>query len=308
MAGKKGLTKDEHTIAEHRLKTNDGKYSLYVQEWGNRSVAPILYLHGGPGAGCSNKHKRLYDPQKHRVVFFDQRGAGNSTPKGRTKDNNTQKLVDDIKLIKLKLGIKKWSVHGGSWGSTLALCYAIDYPKDVTDMILRGVFLGSTQEIDWFERGGYRIFFPEVWEYFIKGVPKKYLDNPGAYHREQIQKHRSKKSAYIYTEAESQVIPLDHRFQLSEYEEYDISYAKIISHYMGSACFLKPDYIINNAGKLTMPIYIVQGRYDMVCLPQNAYALQKALPNSKLHWALAGHSGSDRSIYDITKTLINLIY
>lgn len=307
MSKNEGLTKDKHTISEHRIKTADGLHTLYVQEWGNPKGVPILFLHGGPGGGCYDGHKDNFDAKKHYVVFFDQRGAGKSKPKGSRKNNTTQKLIEDIELIRGKLGLKKFLVHGGSWGSTLALCYGIAFPKNVSGMILRGIFLGTDEEREWFEKPGYSRFFPDIMNFYTEGVPKQYLNKPGVYHRKQILEKNSKKSAYQYAEIESQVLKLDHRFKPAVYKDYDTSYAKIISYYMDNSCFLKPNYILANAKKLTMPIYIIHGRYDMVCLPKAAYALDKALPNSKLYWTIAGHAGSDRSSYDVAKTLVDLV-
>ncbi len=308
MSDQKKFTRDEHTINEHRWRTADGHHNIYVQEWGNNKGTPIIFLHGGPGAGLSNKHRDHFDPKKHYVIFFDQRGAGNSTPKGSTQHNTTDHLIDDIELIRSKLGLEKFALYGGSWGSTLALMYGISCPQRVSKMLISGIMLGTKEELDWFDDAGYRIFYPEVYKFYTKNIPKKYLDHPGAYLRQQILEKNSKKAAYHYTEGEGSIIPLDHRFKPRDYADYDISYARIIAHYISNNCFIKDGYILKNADKLTMPIHIVHGRYDMVCLPMSAYALHKALPNSELHWTLAGHSSSDRSNYDVNQTLIRLIF
>lgn len=308
MAKEEGISKDEYTIKEHRFRTEDGEHVLYVQEWGNSKGSPVLFLHGGPGAGCWDKHKNNFDPKKNHVIFLDQRGSGRSKPKGSIKANTTQHLVNDIELIRKKLNIKNFSIYGNSWGSTLALCYGIAYPDRVKNMIISGIFLGTDKECGWFERVNYKDFFPEIWEMYIEDVPKQHLDNPGAYHAEQIKKG-SKKSAYQYTEAEGLVLSLDDRNKPSDFDAYDrMSYAKILSHYISNRCFLEDEFVLKNAHKLTMPINIVQGRYDMVCPPINAYRLHKTLPDSKLYWSLAGHKGSDRSSHDILKTLIDIVY
>lgn len=305
----RGLTKDRHTIAEHHFTTKDGIYKLYVQEWGNKEGKPIISLHGGPGAGSSDSHKIPYDPTKHYVVFFDQRGCGQSEPLASTKNNQTKYLIEDINLIADKLGLETFSVHGGSWGSTLALYYGIANPERVENMVLRGVFLGTKAEIDYFETAGYKKFFPEAYEFLVQDVPEEHKDNPGAYHRKQLVENKSAMSAYRYTEAEMDVLKLDSHYVPPEFtEEYDITYGTIITHYMDNGCFIEEGHILKNADKLTMPIHIIHGRYDMICLPVNAYNLHKALPNSTLHWTMAGHSGSDRSNYDVMHTINQLIY
>lgn len=305
----KGLSKDSHTISEHRFKTNDGLHKLYVQEWGNKKGKLIISLHGGPGATSSDSHKIPYDPAKHYVIFFDQRGCSLSEPTASTKNNETGYLIDDIGMIADKLGMKTFALHGGSWGSTLALCYAIAHPERVENMVLRGVFLGTKAEIDYFEKAGYQKFFPEAYEFLAQGVPAKYKDNPGAWHRKQLVEKKSAKSAYRYTEAEMDVLKLDSHYVPPEFaEDYDLTYGTLITHYMNSGCFIKEGHILKNAGKLTMPIHIVHGRFDMISLPINAYNLHKALPNSTLHWTMAGHSGSDRSNYDVMRTINQLIY
>ena len=305
----KRLSKDEHTIAEHRIKTADGYHKLYVQEWGNPDGVPIVYLYGGPGAGCSDGHKQPYDPAKHYVIFFDQRGCGRSEPIPSLKNNDTGRLIEDINAVADKLGLKTFSLNGGSWGSTLALCYAIAHPKRVESMVLRGVFLATKAEIDYFEKGGYKQFFPEAYEFLAEDVPEAHKDNPGRYHRKQFIEKKSAKSAYRYTEAEMDVLKLDSHYVPPEFtEDYDITYGTVITHYMNNGCFIEEGHILKNSAKLTMPIHIVHGRYDMICLPINAYSLHKALPDSTLHWTMAGHSGSDRSNYDVQSTIYQLIY
>ncbi|MBW3568657.1 alpha/beta fold hydrolase [Candidatus Parcubacteria bacterium] len=305
----KGINKDEFTIAEHRFKTNDGIHKLYVQEWGNPDGTPILFLHGGPGSRCSDRHKIPYNPKKHYVIFFDQRGCGQSQPNASLKHNETNYLIEDMELIRNKLKLKSFSINGGSWGSTLGLCYAIAHPDRVISMVLNGVFLATKAEIEWFERGGYKQFFPEVFEFLATGVPDSHLNNPGAYHRQKFITEGRKESAYRYSEAELKVLRLNNQYIPPPYSnEYDTTYGTLITHYMDKACFIKENYILKNASKLTMPVHIVHGRYDMVCQPINAYNLHKKLPESNIYWTMAGHAGSDRSNFDVLSTIYQLIY
>ncbi len=303
------INPDPFTVAEHHFKTTDGLYNIYVQEWGNKNGKPIIFLHGGPGAGCSDRYKQPYDPKKHYVIFFDQRGCGLSQPVGEIRSNTTDYLLKDIGLIADKLNLESFSINGGSWGSTLALCYAISNPARVTSMVLSGIFLATKEEIDYFERGGYKQFFPEVYEFLAEGVPEDHQIKPGDYHRRRFIEQESVESAYRYSEAELAVLRLNNQYVPPPLtEEYDTTYAKLITHYMDNNCFIKDGYILENSDKLSMPIHIVHGRYDMVCLPINAYKLHKALPNSQIYWTMAGHSGSDRSNYDVLSTIYKLIY
>jgi proline iminopeptidase len=279
MAKLEGLSKDERTIAEHRIKTADGLHTLYVQEWGNPGGAPILFLHGGPGGGCDDGHKNYFDPKKHRVIFVDQRGAGNSKPYGSLESNNTQSLVSDLELIRKKLDIDKWSIAGRSWGSTLALCYAVEHTERIQKMIIGGVFLGAQDEVDWVEKGQFRMFFPEVGK----------------------QKHIN---PYTYLKLAAPTLRLDDRYSIPKKEDLDETALKIELFYTKNKCFLPEDYLLKNAKLLEIPVDIVQGRYDMMTPPKSAYGLHQKLSNSRIHWTIAGHAGSDRANYEVTKALL----
>lgn len=282
------LSKDEHTIAEHQIKTTDGQHELYVQEWGNPEGTPILFLHGGPGAGCRDKHKDVFSPKKHRVILFDQRGCGRSTPYGSLKENNTQKLIEDIELIRGKLKIDKWHLHGTSWGSTLSLIYAIAHPENIASMIIGGIWLGSKEEADWLTGGQWQTFYPDAYERF-----------------RQMSKDSKDIDFFAYSSAFIQFYRLDDRYYPLDKEKYDDKPLQIEFHYLENNMFLPKDYILDNAHKLTMPVNIVQGRYDVVTPPKYAYELHQALPESELHWTIAGHSASDRSNYDTARALLS---
>lgn len=284
------LSVDEFTIKEHRVKTEDGAHDLYVQEWGNKNGVPIIFLHGGPGVGCKDKFKELFNPKKHRVVFLDQRGSGKSTPFGSLKENTTHKLVDDINHVRQKLGIKKWHVHGTSWGSTLALCYAIKHQEDIASMIIGGIWLCSKKEISWLTEGQYELFYPDAWERFNT-----------------LNKKEGEIDFFAYSSAFIQLYRLDGRYYPLDKEKYDETPLKIEFEYFKNNVFIPDNYILDHAKNIKIPVNIVQGRYDIVTVPKYAYELHKKLPDSEIFWTVAGHSTSDRANYDTLKALISQI-
>lgn len=301
------MTPDEFTIKEEVVKTTNG-HELYVHQWGNHNINTVyIFLHGGPGSGCSDKHKELFDPKLHQVIFFDQRGAGQSTPKGSLKNNTTQHLVDDVTLIANHFKINEFILVGGSWGSTLALAYTIKNPERVLALVLRGIFTGSQAEIDFLDKGGAKSFFPEVWQNFVNSVPKEHQQNPAKYHANQIligSVEDAKKSAYAFANLEYSLIGLDDRRKPEDFDKFDPSGSIIEISYMANCCFMKDEYILKNANKIKQPVWIVQGRYDAICPPVNAYKLDQKLSNSKIIWTTAGHSGSDRANTDATKAIL----
>ncbi len=282
------LSKDEFTIAEHHIKTADGLHKLYVQEWGSPDGIPILFLHGGPGVGCRDKFKSFFNPKKHRVIFLDQRGSGNSTPYGSLKENTTPKLVEDIELVRGKLKIDKWHVHGTSWGSTLALCYAIKHSAQIKSMVIGGIWLCSKEEIEWLTEGKYRMFYPDAWERY-----------------NQLKQKKDKIDFFAYSSAFIQFYRLDDRYYPLDREKYDDTPLKIEFEYFKHDVFLPENYILDNASKINVPVKIVQGRYDFVTPPKAAYDLHQKLPDSEIFWTVAGHSTSDRGNYDTLRALLS---
>lgn len=277
------LIVDEHTIAEHTIQTEDGKHNLYVQEWGNPDGTPILYLHGGPGDGCSQGSKRLFDPLRHRVILLDQRGSGLSTPYASTEANTTQLLINDIELIRNKFEIEKFVLVGRSWGCVLALCYAIDHPNRVKQIVTGGVFLATQTEHEWITKGHYKTFYPEVWD--------KYGEDED--------------NTLRYARLSLPTIKLDDRYTEIDEADFDEEFLRLNVTYDNNHWFLPENHIINNLDKLTMPITIIQGRYDMMTPPITAYNLHKALANSTLQWTIAGHTKSDRGNFDATKAVLS---
>lgn len=274
------------------LDVGDG-HTLYIQDWGNPDAAhPIIFLHGGPGGQVKDKHKITFNPKTQRVVFFDQRGCGKSTPYGSIENNTTNKLIADISKIADSLGIKSFVLRGSSWGSALALAYALAHPNRVQAVVLGGVFTASKNEIGWLDQGKFRMFFPEVWQTYLDRTPAEHRDDPSKYHFDKVINGNAKEqklSGYAYESLEASVIKLDDQHTDEEFETYDPAGIRIEMHYMANECFLPERHILDNASKLAMPVYIVQGRYDIVCPPQTAYELHTNLPNSTLYWTLSGH-------------------
>ncbi len=289
------------------------QHSLYYEFYGNPSGIPVLFLHGGPGGGFANKHKRFFDKKKYNVILFEQRGSGRSKPNCSLKANTTQKLVEDIHKVLKFAGVKRAILFGGSWGSTLALCYAIKYPETVSAMVLRGIFLATKREIDYYYNGGIKTHFPEYWERFIAMVPQSKRGNVISYYWQQmLSKNRETSKKYrfewkLYEAALSKLHFTKKDFQCIESDWID-SIAILEAHYMKHNCFLADNYILNNIKKIEhIPTAIVQGRYDFVCPPENAYKLFKKLKNVKLQWVIAGHLSSEKAIEKKLVTALNKV-
>lgn len=287
------MTPDKNTIKEFFLDVGDN-HRIYVQDWGYKSAKhPVIFLHSGPGSSCKDKLKLNFDPKTQRVIFFDQRGSGKSLPKGELKNNNSDKLVVDIEKIINELKLPSVVLTGGSWGSCLALLFGIKNPQKVHGMVLNGIFTARKSEIDYLNNGGFKLFFPDLWDKYSESVPAKYKNEPSKYHYEKVfsdDKVLTKKSAYAYSEMlEGPLLNLDDRFEPDNYDEFDPDTMKVELHYLKNGCFIPEGYIFKNANKLTMPIWLIQGRYDMVCPPVTAYELNQILPNSKLIWSVSGH-------------------
>jgi proline iminopeptidase len=301
------MTPDQHTAKEFFIEVGNG-HQLYVHDWGNkRAKLPIIFLHGGPGSSnCRDKNKMLFDPGVQRVIFFDQRGAGRSMPYGSIKHNTTQDLVEDIEKIATHLKLKKFVLTGGSWGSTLALAYGLKYPKRVAAMVLDGIFTGSQSEIDWLDKGGFRSIFPDAWERYVQATPKSHQHNPSAYHFKRIlsdDADAARVSGYAYETMEGSVMNLDDRFAYADPTEYDPSGVRIEVHYLANRCFMPDRHLLQHARKLPMPIWLVQGRYDIVCPPVTAYELDQKLPNSHLIFTVSNHR-SEHETYNVTRTIL----
>ena len=280
---------------------SDG-HKLYYERFGNPKGIPIVFVHGGPGAGFEPRHRKFFNPNKHNVLFYDQRGATKSRPFATLKDNNTWKLVEDMKKLIDSFFGKKVYLVGGSWGSTLALVYAISHPETVKGMVLRGIYLATKEEDKHYTEGGIALFFPEVWDRFSKLVPKHRRKDAITFFDEQIQsKNRAVKDKYTFEWSFYELciarLNLDTAKVRKEMQKdpFYKSMSPLETHYISNKCFLPDNFILNNAGKIrNMPVSLINGRYDMICPPISAYRLHKVLPKSKLTFTIAGHLQSEK--------------
>ena len=275
----------------------DARHTLYWEECGNPEGVPIVFLHGGPGGGCLPHHRRFFDPSFWRIVLVDQRGAGRSTPTAEIADNTTWHLVADLERLRSHRGIDTWALFGGSWGSTLALAYAESFPERTTGLVLRGVFLASADEIDWFMHG-MRRFFPEAWERFAGFLPPDERgDLLANYHRRLVDPDASvpgpAAAAWDAFESDcSTLLPRADGPPAFESDAIALAIARIEAHYFVHQGFLAEGELIGNLHRIEhLPCTIVQGRYDVVCPPVTAHALSRAWPSAELVVvADAGHS------------------
>lgn len=299
------MTPDQHTIQETFIEVGDG-HTLYVQEWGNPKGTPVIFLHGGPGNGCHDRNKMQFSAAWHRVIFMDQRGCGRSLPTNSIEHNTTSDLVEDIEKVARHFGLQRFVLYGGSWGSCLALAYGLAHPKRVQAMVVTGIFTASRAEMEYFDRGGFADFFPDVWESLLTDVPKDQQQHPLTYHFRQIHGKDSQaaaRSAHAAASMERALLQLDDRFTPEPFSEFDSATVRIESHYLSQGCFLPDRHIFEKAHTLTMPIWIVQGRYDMVCPGKTAYELHKRLPNSELIWTTSGHR-NERESWSVCRALL----
>lgn len=289
----------------HSLAVDD-VHTLYIEECGNPAGIPVLFLHGGPGGGVDPLYRRYFDPDRYRIILFDQRGSGKSTPHASLVDNTTQHLVDDIEAIRGHLGVRRWLVFGGSWGSTLALVYAQAYPEQVLGMVLRGIFLARQQDFDWLYRFGASEVFPEYWREFEQFIPQAERDDiVKAYHdrltgEDEVKRMAAAKAWSIW---EGRCATLNQRDEVLRHfadPHLALSLARIEAHYFVNDGFLDPDQILDNVDSIAdIPGIIVHGRYDMVCPVSQAYELHEAWPRSDLRIVSAsGHSASEPGTVD----------
>ena len=299
---------------KHTLEV-DRPHMLYVEECGNPHGVPVVFLHGGPGAGCEPYHRRFFDPEVYRIVLFDQRGCGRSSPHAELEGNTTQALVADMETIRNHLGIDKWVVFGGSWGSTLALVYAEAHPDRVLGLILRGIFLCRRDEIDWFYQRGANRIFPDYWEDYLSVIPdEERHDMVQAYYKRLTSKDELARmaAAKAWSRWEGRAATLRGRKEVIDHYTYPynaLSLARIECHYFVNNSFLAPNQILDEVGKLDgIPGEIVHGRYDMICPVENAWALHRAWPGSELHIISdAGHSATEKGIVDALVRATNRI-
>ncbi len=281
----------------------DDLHTLYWEEAGNPDGVPVVVLHGGPGAGCSPTMRRFFDPGFFRVVLFDQRGAGRSTPHGELRDNTTDHLVADIEKLREHLQIDKWHVFGGSWGSTLGLAYAQAHPQSCLSLVLRGIFLMQQKEIDWFMYGMGKIF-PEAWEAFAGHLPEDergdLLNN--YYHRLTSEDDATRIAAgkrwSVYESSCCNLIPDPDMIAQSAEDRFAVAISSIEAHYFLHNAFTPETRLLDDIDRIRdIPAVIVQGRYDIVCPPSTAFELHARWPEAELVVVQdAGHSAFDTGI------------
>lgn len=282
----------------------DDLHHIYYEVCGNPDGVPVVFLHGGPGSGCNPAQRRFFDPAHYRIILIDQRGCGRSAPLGCIESNTTADLVSDIDLIRQKLGIERWLVFGGSWGSTLALAYATEHPAHVAGLILRGIFLSRPSEIDWF-LGEVQAFFPERWQALCSYLP---MDKQGDVLKSYANLIFSDDlqvaipAAIQWNSFESSIMTLLPRVASttdinSEINgDIELARARVQIHYILHHCFIDGVKLLEQAASrlVNIPTIIVQGRYDMVCPPTTAWELHKAMPHAEFHMIDdAGHSAME---------------
>ena len=284
-------------IDEGRLDVGDG-HEIYWEQSGNPHGKPVVVLHGGPGGGSQPEYRCFFDPARFNIIQFDQRGCGASTPHAHLEANTTGHLIEDIERLRQFFGFDKWLVFGGSWGSTLALAYAIHHPDRVASLILRGIFMCRRKELRWFYQFGASELFPDVFESYRDFIPEdEREDLMAAYHRRLTSDKPEVRLAAAHRwsaweMATSRLMPDPSYVAKADNDAFALAFARIESHYFVNDIFLEPDFIMNNVQKIGhIPGVIVQGRYDVVCPPVSAWELHKAWPSSKLEMIPdAGHS------------------
>lgn len=280
-------------------------HDLYFEESGNPKGKPVVFLHGGPGGGTEPKHRRYFDPSAYRIVLFDQRGCGRSTPFASLEDNTTWDLVSDIEKLREHLGIEQWQVFGGSWGSTLALAYAETHPSRVSELVLRGIFLLRPEEIRWFYQDGAEWIFPDAWEAFRDHIPAAERgDMLRAYYKrltsaDMAEQRAAAKVWSVWEGRTSCLVPNAELIARTAGDEFALAFARIESHYfVHDGWLLGEKALLANVDKIRkIPGVIVQGRYDVVCPAKSAWELHKAWPESDLRMVPdAGHAASEPGI------------
>lgn len=285
----------------------DAVHDLYFEESGNPQGKPVVFVHGGPGGGTDPRQRRFFDPASYRIVLYDQRGCGKSTPHASLVDNTTWHLVADLEALRAHLGIERWQVFGGSWGSTLALAYAEKHPERVTELVLRGIFLLRKREIEWFYQEGASRLFPDAWEGYLAPIAEAERgDLLHAYHRlltsDDVPSRLAAAKAWSIWEGSTSTLLSDPELvKRTGEDEFALAFARIECHYfVNRGFFTRDDELLANIERVRgIPGVIVQGRYDVVCPADSAWALHRAWPEAALHLIPdAGHSAMETGIVD----------
>jgi len=304
MSTERGLYPEIAPHAQGMLKVSD-LHTLFWEESGNPEGKPVVLLQGGPGGGTDPKQRRFFDPDRYRIVLFDQRGCGKSTPHACLEDNTTWTLVSDIEALRRHLGIERWQVFGGSWGSTLALAYAQAHPDRVSELVLRGIFLLRAQELRWFYQHGTSELFPDAWEDYLAPIPEaERADLIAAYHARLTSddpkvRQEAARAWSVWEARTSFLLPKEDHVQRSAGDAFSLAFARIECHYFVNRGFLAhEDQLLDDVSKIRhIPAVIVQGRYDVVCPATSAWALHRRWPEADLKIIDdAGHSGYEPGI------------
>ena len=301
---RRGLYPEIEPYRTGMLRVSD-LHEVYFEESGNPAGKPVVFCHGGPGGGTEPKHRRFFDPAAYRIVLFDQRGCGRSRPHASLEDNTTWHLVADMERLREHLGIERWQVFGGSWGSTLALAYAETHPSRVTELVLRGIFLLRKQEIDWFYQRGASALFPDAWEHYLAPIPEAERgDLLAAYHRrltgtDAVARQEAARAWSIWEGSTSCLLPNAELIAKSGGDEFSLAFARIECHYFVSRGFFRTEtQLLDGVDAIrNIPAVIVQGRYDVVCPMETAWALHRRWPEADLRVvADAGHAAMEPGI------------
>lgn len=293
------------TYAKHKLAV-EKPHTLYIEECGNPDGLPILVVHSGPGTGCEPYHRRFFDPERYRIVLFDQRGAGRSTPHAELDNNTTTDLLADMEQIREYLKIDRWILFGGAWGSTLSMLYAEAHPERVMGLILHNIFLARKRDIDWFYRQGANLMFPDYWADFMKNLSAAERKYPlKSYHarligNDEVTRMATAKAWSLWQARCAALQPHSNIIHHFCDPHFAVGLACIESHYFVNDCFMKDNHILTNINKIKhIPAYIIHGRYDMVCPLECAWELHQHWPSSELYIIRdAGHSDKEPGIID----------
>jgi len=299
----------EISVNQHGFLSVDERHQLYIEESGNPDGIPVVFLHGGPGSGCDDVHRCFFDPNVYRIILFDQRGSGRSKPHASLQDNTTGHLIQDIEKVRQYFGVDQWMVFGGSWGVTLALAYAQTHADRVLAMVLRGVFLCRDEEIDWFYQRGASRVYADYWEDFIAPIEPELRDDLlSAYYdiltgKDEIKRLSAARSWSIWEGRTASLLP--NKYVVNHYSSTHtaLSLARIECHYFKHKAFLEPNQLLHGMPEIEhIPSIIVQGRYDLICPMESAWALHKVWPKSQLKIV----SGASHSAFEpgITHELI----
>ena len=291
-------------------------HTIFVEESGNPNGKPVIFLHGGPGGGSEAIYRQYFNPEKWRIIIFDQRGCGKSVPHAELRENTTWDLVNDIEKIRKELDISNWSVFGGSWGSTLALSYAIKNSEYCNNLILRGIFMLRKIELEWFYQNGCSFIYPDAWEKYLEPIPESEQSNLiKSYYKkltsdDMNERITAAKAWSIWEASTSKLIQSKSSLHAFDDEKVAEAFARIECHYFINRGFFKNDsWILDNVHKIKhIPTYIVQGRYDVVCPMKSAWDLHRKLPEAKLEIIQdAGHSMLELGIQNKLVEITDLI-